>query len=279
MKCPEFEILEYYALGTIEDPGLHRQIEMHAAECAACRACLHSLKKFGAFCDQLSENQLTHLTNHVLERLNLSAYSILLFPVSESKQTSQYMLAAESRPAQRFVNIQSFSNQDQDVLVRLIKDIQKNKVTLYLLSENPNLCNQCYIEIEESEKYFPDKQGKVQLPAAPAKPWDEIVVKIKTAKAAFDLEPLTDLKERIISEGRYIVRKGQVDQIQLEVEDRKQKRRIKIRVLNLDQISGGRAVEVVVLQQDGQFHSSITRQGVAVFESLDLGQVIHIQLY
>ena len=75
------------------------------------------------------------------------------------------------------------------------------------------------------------------------------------------------------------MRKGQVDQIQLEVEDRKQKRRIKIRVLNLDQISGGRAVEVVVLQQDGQFHSSITRQGVAVFESLDLGQVIHIQLY
>ena len=272
-------MLEFYAHGMIADPGLRRSIEMHATGCATCRAGLRSLKKLEAFCDRIPEIQLTHLTNRVLERLNLSAHSMLLYPVTESKRISQYMLAAESRPVQRFVNIQSFSNQDQDVLVRLIRDTQKNELTLYLLSEDPNLCRKCHIEIDEGERYFPDEQGKVLLPVSRTKPWDEMVLKIITAKAAFDLEPLADLKERVISEGRYIVGKGPVDQIQLEVEDRRQKRRIKIRVLNLDQISGGREVEVVVLQRDGQSHSSITRQGVAVFESLDLGQVIHIHLY
>jgi hypothetical protein len=95
----------------------------------------------------------------------------------------------------------------------------------------------------------------------------------------FDLEPVSGLKEKVLSEDRFLVENADFDRIQIEVEEDGGRRLYKIAVVKLKEGGVPARIDVAVSQRGGHPVFSSAYQGVAVFEELDLEKVLKIRIY
>lgn len=282
-KCIDRQLLELFLLGGIKADAEKRRIERHLHICPECRAYLNHLQTFYEKTGSIPQETVDRLTNRIFSRMRKASKvpSITLMPLPYSKRTeSQYLLAAESESGSRYVNVESYANAEEDIVVRLIRDNRSQEMTLYLIGRNQDRLKECILEVEDvDEPLIPDADGKINLKDIPKEILENKPLRLKSPLAVFDLEPLSDFKEKILVKGEFLVENKEYDRIQIEVDEPDKKAIFKIRILKLHNMPEAHKVDVVVSQKSKKSLVSPAFKGIAVFEDMDPAKIMNIKIY
>lgn len=279
-SCESTECLEKYVLGDLPDKDKKR-IESHIKECVLCRKNVRSIKQYYKELQTVSDKDIEKCLYEVRKRIKTdNMHHIPLYPLkTKNNPDTPYLLAADDQTC-RYVTVQSFANEDENILARILQDNKTGEITLYLISEAEEPWEETMLEIEDSEKTFIlQKDGKALLDDINL---DELIHKtlyLKSPKAVFDLTPLEKLKEKVVMEGKFQVKSQNYDQIQIELNQEHHQERYTFRIQKVKGMTDYQAVQVVVSQKNGNQVSSPVQEGIAVFENLDLEKILKITIY
>ena len=282
-SCIDKKTLELYILGIVRDIKEQESIEGHLETCQNCKNYAEALRTIYRESDKLGDETVDRLSKTLLEKVgNYSTGRVIpLLPIAhKSLKEVRYLLAADSGTNQRYVNVRSYSNVQEDVVARMIKDNESNEVILYLLSEEENRFRDCVLEVEGiAEKFIPDNDNRIMLSDMTLEDFENKNFYLKSALATFDLTPFSDLKESVLAQGQFQVESSEYDRIQIEVEEESGKKIYKVRIVKLKEASDIRQVDVVICQKGDKILSSTAHQGVAVFEEMDLEKILRIKIF
>lgn len=282
-QCPDAKILERFSLGGPAGFPEGAGVERHIRECAACRQAVSEYAAYYRLAESESPDRVENLTVRLMDRIGKVPHSkvLVLKPVRQNASGSkQYLLAALGSETPRFMAVQSYANAENDCVARLMRDNVSKALTLYLLSGGTGSFAEQLVEIEGFEKPFvPDARGRILLSGLGEEELSQKTLHLKSPIASFNLDPVPDLKERILVDGRFELTSGEYDRIQIEVDEQGGKKRFAVRILNLKEGLGQKEIHVVVSQTGDQRLTSQAHQGVAVFEDLDLEKVLKIKIY
>jgi len=275
--------LELYALGVIRDLKKQETIECHLEQCRICKNYTEALGTIYREADNLTDETVDRLSEALLEKggTHTTGRVIPLAPITQaSVKEARYLLAADSGISQRYVNVQSYANIEEDIVARIIRDSESNEVVLYLLSAEKDRFRNSILEVEGiPEKFVPDNEDRIRLSNLEVDDLENKMLYLKSALATFDLTPFSDLKESVLARGQFRVESSEYDQIQIEVEEEGGKKLYKVRIVKLKEAPDIREVDVVVSQKGDKALSSAAHQGVAVFEEMDLEKVLKIKIF
>ena len=281
--CIDKRDLELHLLGLIRDLKKKRAIECHLEECGTCQNYAEALRTIYREADNLSDETVERLSKTLLEKYgkDTTGQVILLAPFTQaSVKDAEYLLAADSNVSQRYVNIQSYANLEEDIVARILMDSKSNEIILYLLSDEEDRFRDCIVEVEGiAKKFVPDTEDRIHLPELSLEDFENKTLYLKSSLATFDLTPFSDLKERVMARGQFQVESGEYDRIQIEVEEEGGKKLYRIRIVKLKEVPNIREVDVVVSQKGDKVISSTAHQGVAVFDEIDLENVLKIKIF
>ena len=282
-SCYQKEVLERFVINVSLDAATKRQIHDHVANCTRCREHVDSLRSYYREVEDISEDTINRLSIRLYNKLNGLHPSriVVLYPMPESNPNqSLYILAAESPEAHRYINVRSYTDADEQIIARLMKDNESQAMSLYLLSDEENPLQDFILEIEGIQEHFiPDEGSKIHLSNLQEKDIDGKTFRLKSPLAVFNLEPITDLKERIITQGQFQIQSSEHDEIQIMIDEVEDKTHCHIRILKLSKQDEPGQVSVVVKQKGDRPVVSQAKRGLAVFEALDPEKILKIHIY
>jgi len=281
--CIDEKTLELHVLGGIRDQDLKESIECHLRECQICLNHFEALTTLYREADEVSDSVVDKLSDLIIEKVGSSPKKrgVLLSPMLNSRRNApNYLLAADSGVTQRYVNVQSYANVEEDIVARMMKDHESDELVLYLISEERNLFQDCIVEVEGISKRFnPDQNDRIFLPNLNVEDLQGRTIFIKFPLVTFDLTPVSDLPERVLVHGQFQIESDHFDQIQIEVVEEERREFYKIRIMKLKGMPNTQEVDVVVTREGDEALSAHAHQGVAVFEEMDLEKVLKIKIY
>ncbi|MFO7889573.1 MAG: hypothetical protein R6V04_04465 [bacterium] len=279
-SCESTEYLEKYVLGLLNAEA-SKQVGSHIAKCTECRKKVKTIKQYYEEVQSVSDLDIDTCLSQVNQKMQVyTLHDIPLYPIKTAKKSNTtYLLAADDQPC-RHVTVQSYTNENEDLLARILQDNQTGEVTLFLISETEDPWEEAILEIEDSNKTFVlQKDGKVILSDIDI---DELIYKtlyLKSPKAVFDLTPMEELKEKVVLEGKFQIKSQNFDQIQIELHNEHSQERYTFRIQKVKGMTDYQAVQVVVSQKNGNKVSSPVHEGIAVFEDLNLEKILKITVY
>jgi hypothetical protein len=105
------------------------------------------------------------------------------------------------------------------------------------------------------------------------------MIHLQSPIASFDLAPWAEIRERISLQGSFEVTNGEYDQILIEIDGNTGQVLYKVRIVKLKDCEDTGNVHVEVRQKGDARILSRANRGVAVFEDLDLENVLTIRIY
>ena len=278
--CFDTKTIELFAAGAIDRPDERNRIEAHAAACALCRA---RIAEFGAYYRTamgLPDSAVERTACLLLARIAPlpAARVLVLRPVMD--RSARYTLAADGGRPSRYETVRRYANAEAEWIARVVRDNTNQELTLYLMAEGHGGFEDKVLEIDGiSEGFSPDGEGRVRLMGFDEKRLGDRPIRLRSPMATFDLEPFVGLKERIVLEGRFELSSAEFDRIQIEAEEEAGKTVYRIRIVKLKGDPDVQNVHVVVSRKAEPSVASRAQRGVAVFENLDLENVLTIRIY
>jgi hypothetical protein len=272
-----------FLLGGPFDPDQKKRIQSHLKECPICRTLASDLTEYFKTMDQVPERVVCRASRRLMDRIadRNRPESFILVPIPASEPgTGRFLLAAEGKSGPRYETIQSYVNVEQDVVARIVRDNESETVTLYWVEGEGAEIGERVLEIEgHPQRFALDAAGQIPLSGFSEADLKKKTIRVLSPLAVFDLEPISGLKEKILSEGRFWVENADFDRIQIEVEEDGGRSLYKISVVKLREGDVPARIDVAVSQRGGHPVFSTAHQGVAVFEELDLEKVLKIRIY
>ena len=192
--CFSKEELELFVLGAVKQPGDAENIQRHLSRCNRCRHRADELKMLYIHVDGVENEAINRITKTLFGKIGLTAKNpeILLQPIPvEPGVNNRYLLAARSETGQRYVNIQSYTDKTERLIARILRDNDTKDMTLYMISDDMDICRNCIVSIEGAEqKFVADLEGKAVLTNISEELLARGNIKIKAVKASLRrLEP------------------------------------------------------------------------------------------
>jgi hypothetical protein len=282
-RCIKENQLAIYARGVKLDPQLRAQIEAHVPSCRLCTLIVEEERVFSRLSGLVPSAMVDKIAARVLRagRASSETSVFILEPYRPAKPAGKkYLLAAEGKSERRYENVQSYVNHNEDIVARVIKNNDTGELMLYLLSDEKKGRHDKVLEIEGCPRVFVfDAEGRALLSGLSEKFIDKKKIFLRSPLARFNLEPVPGLETKVLFEGCYNLDTPDLDSIRIELKKRRKVNEVHLRVLKLKGQGAAHDGMAVLFRKKGQVASAPIRRGAAVFEGLDLQDVLKIKIY
>ena len=263
-----------------------QKIQKHLSECREC----------SDFCEQYSslikgidhdgiDSKLSKNSMQLADKLYIDAVRSspikMNYMKSDMSQT-EYALAADGQPEpeKHVHSLATLYSEDPDIVLKIMRDPQKNVNYLQLLCEDQDLISGAMVQIpERDQNVITDEQGYAELEDIDSDDINNINWQIKLPDAVFNLNPLTYDPDKVLYSQDTILTTGKKDRIKVRFEGKTEGKQISISILELNGRTDIENIKVVVSQQDITSLSQSQIQKEISFKILDSDHNIIIRLY
>lgn len=268
MNCLTEEKIEQYILGLYDFVDTEIQ---HIVNCDRCRERYEFLK------DMYTELR----TENVFELApDFTEKAIIMKPLkSQSEPDSyNYKLAAQSEKGQQKFIVHHFSNEDEEIIGRILHEKETHDVTLYLLAENKEKIGGQRVKILDTGlEAITDENGVASF--GKQNDFSCKGIKIESPLAIFDLQPLKFEKKLIDEKHVFKLKNKNHDEIYIEVDQNQVNKSYRISLAKVKGASEHKELQICILTNTNKMMSRKIEKGVSVFETETDEQILKIHIY
>ena len=268
MNCLSETKIESYILFSVK---LSEEEISHILNCDRCR---DKYEFFKNFYDQLSSETILEPPFESHEKV------IFLKPVKYHIATrdNNYKLAAQSENGQQKFIVFHFSNEDEEIIGRIMHEKETGLVSLHLLSENKEKISSQKIKILESGlEAITDDNGFASFGKQEEFICQGII--IESPLAVFDLKPLTSEQKSIEEKHIFKLKNKNLDEIQIEVNSNEVNRTYRISLANVKGASKHKELQVCILTNADRVLTKKVEKGISVFETENNERILKVHIY
>lgn len=290
MKCLTEIELELIVLdeklGTEEvAPGVLEHLE----KCAHCSERAAKLETFYGEFKKISSEPVSLLEYRFIQDIarNFSRWIYIAYPLS-FKDTRQSVvgipavLAAASTDVVQlkpFQNLGVLTTQDGEILVRVIRTVKNSEITLHLISDHEQNYRNVLVSIPNVNKeYISDDNGKVHLGDLSLPETKDLLVKVQTPCASFDLTPLDIWGTEEVAQTEIVLTNERNDSIKVEFISSDLDYALKVHLLKIPSADNKR-LRIMVTRGKRDPKIIKTKKGLAVFQGLKRNGELSIKVF
>lgn len=191
------------------------------------------------------------------------------------------VLRADSNINDPFENLGVLVTEDQEVLVRVMRNTDTKEVTLHLIAESTEKYRHVLVRIPSLEgEYTSDEHGRVSLGRVILPSRDELSVEVQTPRATFELASLEFPQDKVVAQTEVVLTNEQNDSIRVEFIPADLRYTMKVHLLTLREEGEKSHLRVLVVRRsNGQRWIKAAQKGVAVFQGLQQNGELRIQVF
>lgn len=192
------------------------------------------------------------------------------------------LLAAEGERAAEPVlqNLATWFSQEQDIVVRVMRDTEHAVDFLQVLAPDESLMAHVLIESADSQlTYVTDGQGKVEFALRQVEGLASIKWQIRLPEAVFQLDSMSYDPERVKSETDTILESPGGDRVSIKLQEKTEGKEIIVRVLALDGNAQYQQARVAITSKSGTEVKPVTPSDTLKFALVDANTEIGIRIF
>jgi len=281
---PVQDLLRRYCDRDLE-PAAAKQVEAHLRRCELCREFCEEYRALGEFVDQQAERPLPTEAQHAASRLYRAGFGgevVVLRPFSGEAEAAPIHLAAD-RPGEsgpRFENLATFFSEQPEVVLRIMRDNERDQDYLQLVSEDTNLISQVLVEMPDLElSVITDEHGRGVFEKRFPDDARELPWQIKMPEAEFSLLPLQYDPNRVEYSEDIVLETVRKDRVAIRFEGQREGKQISIRILELNGRADFTPVSVAVSQGGKSLIGNLAQDDVLYFDMEGTESTIDIRLF
>ena len=268
MNCLTENKIEKYILSGV---ALKEDEITHILNCDRCRERYEFFKKFY---DELKPDNVFESSFESDEN------AIVLKPLKHQLESENYnySLAAQSENGLQKFNVFHFSNEDEQIIGRIMHEKDTGLVSLYLLSENKEKIIRQKIKILESGlESITDDNGFTCFGKQ-----DEFMcqgIKIESPLAVFDLKPIKSEGDSVEEKHVFKLKNKNHDEIHIEVKPNEVNKTYRISLAKVKNASKRKELQVYILTNTERLLSQKVEKGISVFETETDERILKVHIY
>jgi len=260
----------------------------HLQQCDFCRDRFHWLTSYYQRFQEEYELSLTPNLRSVLgtqtdlaKQRTYIAYPFVSERVPPLPPKGFPILKADSKTDDPFENLGVLVTENQEVLVRVMRNTDTKEVTLHLIAESAEKYRNVLVRIPSLEgEYISDEHGRVSLGRVMLPSRDELFVEVQTPRATFELASLEFPQDQLVAQTEVVLTNEQNDSIRVEFIPADLRYTLKVHLLTLRQKEEKSHLRVMVVRRsNGQRWMKAAQKGVAVFQGLQQNGELRIQVF
>ncbi len=290
-KCLGIDVLEKTALNKLRGLAIPASVQQHLDECNFCSEQYEELKlqlglaeqQFSTISESRVEKFANSLTGEPRAKYIFKA-ELIKMPASRLPQENSFNTRAadSARPARttRFQNKGVLSTAGDEILVRIISDMQTGDTHLHLIADDEEKISNVPVLIDSlGREYTTDQLGRINLGKAELPSLDQLKLLIQTPRAVFDMSVLQQRWKELIGKGEIVLKNQDNDRLYIEFQPTGVNYRLSVR-LDAIQLSGGlQKIQIVANKETDGDQLKNVKQGVAVFQDIAEESIVHVKVF
>lgn len=290
MKCLTETELELIVLKEkLGKKGVSPRFKEHVQECAHCSERAAQLETFYGEFKKISSEPVSLLEYRFIQDIarNFSRWNHIAYPLSfkdtpHSVVGVPVVLAAASTEVIKlkpFQNLGVLTTEDGEILVRVIRTVKNGEITLHLISDHKQNYRNVLVSIPTVDKeYISDEKGKVHMGDLSLPETTDLLVKIQTPCASFDLTPLDIWSTQEVAQTEIVLTNERNDSIKVEFIPSDLDYALKVHLLKIPSADNKRLrIMVTRGRQDPKIIK--TQKGLAVFQGMKRNGELIIKVF
>jgi len=268
------------------DKSSAERIREHLGECEFCREFCDSYQLFLDSMDKASGEELPTSALELADQLYHEALQgkiVRLTPLTEGDikgATPPLAADGEKEFAPHVQNLTTLCSESPEIILRVMRDLDKGQDYLQLISDNPALSARVMVQIPELKREFiTDDNGQASLESGLPDAPEKLTWQIKMPEAVFSLEPLVYDPDKTEYAEDIILETERKDKIKVTFEGKTEGKQISIRILELDGRTDFGRVKVSISQQNVSEFRVVWRNELLSFDLIDANDKINIRLF
>lgn len=290
MKClTEIELELLVLKKKLGKKEVNPRFKEHVQNCAYCSMRTDRLEIFYGEFKKSSSEPVSPLEYKFIQDItrNLSSWIHVACPlpfqdIHQSKDRLPAVLAAASTDVARlkpFHNLGVLTTEDGEILVRLIRTEKNSHITLHLISDHPQNYKNVLVTIPNVDKeYISDNMGKVHLGNLSLPKATDLLVKVQTPFASFDLTPIDIWGAEEVAQTEIVLTNERNDSIKVEFIPSDLNFTLKVHLLKIPSAENNHfRIMVTRGKQDPKMIK--IKKGLAVFQGLKKNSELSIKVF
>ena len=278
--CRNEHLLSAFALERLADPQMREAVSAHLRHCALCRDFVDERRILEAFFKEPPSGRVDRLAARVMASIKTepSDAALIFSPLAQCCEApSVFRLAADdARPVGSSV-LESYANEERDIVLRLMHDLQHNVYSLHLVGKDVSAYKDAMLAIPGSEKrYLFDERGQIRLEKDMAELVKSRRLTLRSSTFSFDIDPMPEEIETALFNGEYALRHPKYGRIDIRISDRSEKR---VYTFHFQALKESGQLQIAVTQRGAQPVFADVHEGVAVIEPVDSGEPLEVHIY
>ena len=277
---PSKDELSQYVNKSLDDKRL-QEISSHVCKCEFCKEYIEEYMVLSRGFN--TEEKLSAKTEQLRETLFEQAFNnkiIPLFILKIENETNNYHIAADGTGTSTGIeNISTLYSEYPEVVLRLMRDNDKNLEYIQLIADDVKLASHVVVEVPELKyRCITDKNGKALIENGKLKDIAQNKWQIKLPDAVFSMEPIVYDPDKTEYLNDMILETEKNDKIKVTLEGKTEGKQITIEILSLDGKDDFGKVNVAVIQDDTvTTHDTTFKKSVSF--KIDKSSEIKIRLF
>ncbi len=282
MKCIEKKELEIFVINEIGGTKIPQNISDHFLKCNFCANRIKEMRLF--YNEFMSQNNLPysesemHKVEMILRKKNPIIKTKLVHNINQDylKNNNYTIMHAETSNSgiqNLYENYAVLSSEDNDLLIRIIRNKRKDDFSIHLISEDEKKYSNVIIHIDGiDEDFVTDKNGFVNIGHMNLNRPELLNVVVNTPISEFELKPF-DLNNEVI------ITNDTADSIKIEFLPGETNHILKVQLLKIKDYRNKDKLKIVFSMNDDMKISSTTENGIVVFHEVNKKNDIKIKVF
>ncbi len=262
----------------------------HLQKCVYCNERAAQLKTFYGEFKKISSEPVSLLEYRFIQDIaeNFSRWIHIAYPLSfkDTSQSSEGMpvvLAAASKDEKKltpFNNLGVLTTKDGEILIRLIKTVKNGNITLHLISDHKQNYRNVLVTIPNvNGEFVSDDNGKVHLGNLSLPETTNLLVKVQTPCASFDLTPIDIWGTEEVAQTEIVLTNERNDSIKVEFVPSDLNYALKVHLLKIPSADENNHLRIMVTRGKQNPKIVETKKGLAVFQGLKRNGELIIKVF
>ncbi len=291
MKCiTEIEMELIVLRGKLGETPVNLKVKEHIHNCAHCSERATRLETFYGEFRKIVSKSVSLLEYKFIQDLagHFSSWRHIAYPLSfenasHSVEGIPAVLEAASTDVVQFKPFQNLgvlTTRNGKILVRVIRTAKNSDITLHLISNHEQNYKNVLVEIPNvDQEFISDNRGKVHLGNLSLPATTDLLVKIQTPFASFDLTPIDIWGTEEVAESEVVLTNESNDSIKVEFIPSGLDYALKVHLLKIASTDENNHIRIMVTRSKRDPKILQPKKGLAVFQGFKKNGELTIKVF
>jgi len=280
--CNNQNLLDRYALEPDQDFKYKLELTHHLQTCPLCRHYVKERRILETLFSSIPDTKDEIIIKKIQQMTGLLKTQVIVKLNPQSRKSGNkhdVRLAADDTSPIQYTVLETYSNEKEDVVVRLIKEHHKT-ACLYLICNDKKRFKDALLTFEGSDhRYIFNEQNQVILVNENV---EELLLRkasIRTPVSKFSLHPQSLKSGNTLYDGPIAFTNDHLEEIQIEVSNQEGKPTYTLQIVNLNVPFKNQKMHVAIFQKNKPPAISLVKEGSAVFKKINPTNILKIHFY